>query len=100
MWNDLKSMSAIVNMLWGVLGDFNEICFAHEKWGGNPPKEYKMRIYRETMLACDLVDLSFSGHKFTWFNKRKAHPIFKRLDRVWATTNWLLQFPNALVVTP
>ena len=96
MWNNLISFSNNVHLPWLVLGDFNEVTFAHEKIGGNKPKEHKMRLYRETMDSCNLRDLGFIGSKFTWFNKRKKQPIFERLDRCWASPSWIMEFPNAI----
>lgn len=37
MWENLKEMSRTIYHPWLVLGDFNEICHAHEKIGGNKP---------------------------------------------------------------
>lgn len=97
VWNNLKITSQLVSIPWLVLGDFNEVTHAHEKIGGNRPKDYKMFKYMETMNAYNLYDLGYIGSKFTWFNKRKSQPIFERLDRCWACPNWSLNFPDAVV---
>lgn len=68
-----------------------------QKFGGKPPKEYKMRNYKNTMANCGLQDLGFIGSKYTWFNKRKSYPILERLDRAWAYDKWMFNFPDAFV---
>lgn len=93
MWRNLKSFANSVQLSWLVLGDFNEITYAHEKIGGNKPKEYKMRLYRKKMEKCNLKDLDFIENKFTWFNKRKSKSIFERLDRCWASPSGILDYP-------
>ncbi|XP_057251664.1 uncharacterized protein LOC130591770 [Beta vulgaris subsp. vulgaris] len=97
MWDNLINTSKNISMPWLVTGDFNEVIYHHEKFGGNPPKDYKMRKYKETMEICGLHDLGFIGSKYTWFNKRRSYPIFERLDRGWGCDNWALTFPNTVV---
>ena len=43
---------------------------------------------------CGLVDLGFSGHKFTWTNRRPGSAHTKqRLDRATANRVWMEKFP-------
>ncbi|KAK4707013.1 hypothetical protein R3W88_033427 [Solanum pinnatisectum] len=45
--------------------------------------------------ACGLIDLGFSGPKYTWSNKRGIHHrIWKRLDRTLVNDNWLEKMPQ------
>lgn len=97
MWENLKILRNSVHIPWLVCGDFNEICFDHEKWGGNMHPLHQMRAYKETMDFCQLLDLGYVGHKFTWFNKQKRKPIFERLDRFWACADWASMFPHNIV---
>uniref|UniRef100_A0A803MV36 RNase H type-1 domain-containing protein n=1 Tax=Chenopodium quinoa TaxID=63459 RepID=A0A803MV36_CHEQI len=97
MWDDLIALTQNITYPWLLCGDFNEICEAHKKWGGNPQPIAQMRAYKDTMNQCNLIDLGYTGHKFTWFNKRKAQPIFERLDRFWASPDWIQDYPDALV---
>lgn len=99
MWDNLIKKSHNISLPLLVIGDFNEITFNHEKVGGNQPKLCNMMAYRETMEKCNLTDLGFVGNKFTWFNKRKNRPIFERLDRCWASPDWMLQYPLAVAQT-
>ena len=40
---------------------------------------------------CELVDLGYVGHKFTWRGKRLGGVVLERLDRAFANTSWLEQ---------
>lgn len=97
IWQNLVNMSHNFSVPWLVTGDFNEDTFPHEKFGGNPPKDYKMRSYKDTMATCGLYNLGYIGSKYTWFNKGKSHPISERLNLGWACDNWTLNFPDAFV---
>lgn len=97
MWRNLEFVAASVNMPWICLGDFNEICHASEKWGNKTLKEHRMNLFKDTMRNCNLVDLDSFGNKFTWVNKRRAYPIYEKLDRIWENPDWITLYPNANV---
>lgn len=62
--------------------DFNEILINSEKSGGVDRQESGMREFRETIDACEVFYLGFSGPKFTWCNNHDNHGlIWERLDR-------------------
>uniref|UniRef100_A0A803LKW3 RNase H type-1 domain-containing protein n=1 Tax=Chenopodium quinoa TaxID=63459 RepID=A0A803LKW3_CHEQI len=97
LWGELINLAPTINLPWLVCGNFNDICFAHEKWGGNPHSVDQMRAYKDTMDMCNLLDLGYTGHKYTWFNKRRNSPIFERFDRFWATPSWIQLYQEAAV---
>lgn len=48
------------------------------------------------MSECGLIDIGFSGHPFTWTNRRYGKDfICVRLDRALANLEWNNQFPEA-----
>ena len=48
--------------------------------------------------ACGLVDIGFSGQKFTWSNKRGINnKIWKRLDRAMVNDSWLESMPQTTI---
>lgn len=48
---------------------------------------------------CQLIDLGFSGSKYTWTNKRmRGALIFERPDRIVANSEWLNIYPEAHVL--
>lgn len=54
--------------------------------------------YVDCMNCCGMLDLGFSGPKYTWTNKRGlANLIQLRLDRCWDNTSWKSLFHEANV---
>ena len=92
LWHDLETFAQHLNKPWLVLGDFNEVINQSEKLGGRPVSRMRSDLFATTMDNCELVDLGFSGPKFTWSNKRKLNPIMERLDRGWANSDWIQSF--------
>lgn len=68
-----------------MLGDFNDILSCDEKWGGNKPSNSRMFEFKNCLNACNMIDLGFSGPKFTWSNCHDVSSlIMERLDRALA----------------
>jgi hypothetical protein len=80
--------------LWLILGDFNEILFAHEKEGGNQRPVSFMEAFRDALMGCELEDLGFQGGKFTW----KRGRIKERLDKVVSNGAWVTMHPGDVVL--
>lgn len=58
-----------------------------------------MGNFREVLSDCHLSDLGYNGAHFTFSNKRKGQYESKaRLDRLVATPDWKLAFPNARIL--
>ena len=71
------------------LGDFNEIFNSDEKNGGQPKPLPPMLEFRRTLLFCGLIDLGYSGYRYTWRNGRDEEAfVEERLDRVCVTVTW------------
>ncbi|KAL0431508.1 UNVERIFIED_CONTAM: hypothetical protein Sradi_0776800 [Sesamum radiatum] len=100
VWDELNSISDLINNhKWLLIGDFNCILHPHEKIGGN---FYPTRILRfsECMNYCNLLDLGYIGHKFTWTNRQFGKSfICERLDRALANVYWCNAFPKPLLLT-
>ncbi|KAL2924062.1 hypothetical protein RDABS01_015553, partial [Bienertia sinuspersici] len=96
-WDELCLVASYVNSPWLVMGDFNEVVSQNEKFGGRPVKLNRSSAFSDCLNDCGLIDLEFSGNKFTWTNKRKKRPIMERLDRVVANASFLQTFPNCSV---
>ena len=57
-----------------------------------------MEDFRVALENCELKDLGFIGHKFTWTNRRPSSAHTKqRLDRATANEGWTEKFPTSLV---
>ncbi|CAL2255075.1 unnamed protein product [Prunus armeniaca] len=94
LWKYFDGLIKASNLPWLVLGDFNDIVSMDEKCGDNFDQGGKR--FGEWIDRNHLVDLGFSGAKFTWCNKRNAKGIiWKRLDRGLCSIDWRLLFPEA-----
>ena len=81
-----------------MLGDFNDILSCDEKWGGNRPSNSRMSKFKNYLNAYSMIDLSFSGPKFTWSNCHDVSSlIMERLDSALANPDWRILFPEATV---
>ena len=98
LWENLKLIAILHDLPWALMGDFNEVIIEGEKAGGNPIFQRRVRAILDCMNECQMMDLGFSGPKFSWTNKRELGGLIQcRLDRVWANPNWKSYFPKANV---
>lgn len=79
-----------------AFGDFNDI-MKKEKFGGNRVNFMCMHDFNNVIQNYNLLDLGFTGQKFTWSNCRKNNLILERLDHFLANPLWLAKFPQTLV---
>jgi len=83
-----------------MVGVFNDIPSAAEKFGGSAPSLNRCSMFNNMMNACGLMDLGFQGPLFTWSNKRKGlAKVQERLDRVLANSQWRMLFPEGEALT-
>lgn len=83
-----------------VIGNFNEILFAHEKMGGKQRNETLMNIFRFSMEASELHDLGHKGDIFTWCNRHTAKTFTKVLhDRALANVPWSQLYTKVWIET-
>lgn len=86
-----------MNLLWLVVGDFNEILWSDEKKGGHPRRRGLMQAFRTALLDSHLDDLGYSGVKFT-LEKVVVGGDFmhEQLDRTLASASWQAVCPNCV----
>jgi exonuclease III len=96
-WNLLQRLNAQMKVPWCCMGDFNELVRIEEKQGRHNRSDRQMQLFRDALDDCGFVDLGFTGPKFTWSNNRPGDMTWERLDRVVATSDWLLRFPSTRV---
>ncbi|KAL0283654.1 UNVERIFIED_CONTAM: hypothetical protein Sradi_7222300 [Sesamum radiatum] len=97
-WGLLRQLARQSTRPWICTRDFNEILEQHEKQGNIPRAQWQMQDFRESLIDCDLYDLGFQGHMFTWCNKCKApYTVRARLDRALGNHGWSVLFSQAVV---
>lgn len=69
-----------------------------DKFGGNPISISRALKFQECLNNCSMIDLGFSGPKFTWSNHRPLSQLIQgRIDRVFANADWNVMYPKACV---
>lgn len=82
-WKLLKRLASLFSYLWCCFGDFNKIIHLHEKNEGSDRNVYLVADFSEVVHECNLMDMGYKGHPFTWSNRRyDSQFIEERLDRV------------------
>ncbi|XP_015057525.1 uncharacterized protein LOC107003747 [Solanum pennellii] len=98
LWEKLLHHASININPWCAVGDYNVISDVEEKLGGLPYNMKKSMDFIAAIEACGLVDIGFSGHKYTWSNKRGiTYRIWKRLDRALVNDLWLEKMPQTTI---
>ena len=93
-WEMIKGLNRKFSLPWVCAEDFNEILKGHEKLGGAPKREFEMNTFRNAVDECELVDLGYTGLKFTWRGNRPSGVV---LDHALANTSWLELNPGTCV---
>ena len=87
LWENLKMLSVRHNLPWVAMWDFNDVTCEEEKYGGNGICRRRVTKYTGCMDFYNLIDLGFSGSKYTWTNKSDIYDLIQqRLDKVWANS--------------
>lgn len=98
LWSNLTKVAQLHNLPWLVLGDFNEVLCGEDKYGGRQVNINRALEFKECLDLCNLLDLGFSGLKFTWSNLRQVtNLILERIDHCFGNPSWRIAFPEALV---
>ncbi|XP_020694935.2 uncharacterized protein LOC110108584 [Dendrobium catenatum] len=88
LWEQLLQFNNVCNLPWLVGGDFNTISKPDERLGGSLPIYQSMDEFNDMILACSLMDIGYSGNRFTW---HRGH-LWQRLDSVLFNNSWVNTF--------
>lgn len=89
LWSSLMELASMLTTPWLIIGDFNDIVKASEKFGRHPPSQQKVNLFNSSLNTCGLVDLGFIGPLFTWTNNRNNGQIIRtHIDRAHTTLDW------------
>ncbi|XP_060177942.1 uncharacterized protein LOC132607882 [Lycium barbarum] len=98
LWEDMVALANQQDLPWIIGGDFNVIVSEEEKQGGLPVTFNETLDFSTCIQSCGLIDVGFTGSKFTWCNGRTEEDcIFKRLDRILVNQQVLDIMPSAAV---
>ncbi|KAG6730863.1 hypothetical protein I3842_01G100500 [Carya illinoinensis] len=99
LWSYLQDLDGGDNIPWFLGGDFNIIRPEGEKIGGVCHSSRGRDEFNRCIQDCSLVDLPYSGNRFSWCNGRLGGGrIWARLDRVLVNTGFLSSFPNSCLM--
>jgi hypothetical protein len=97
-WDTLCRLRQEWNGPWLCCGDFNEVLVQDEHYGSANRSDAQMVLFRDCLDVCNLVDLGYSGPKYTWSNQQDAQcNIRVRLDRGVANDAFTSQFEDCSV---
>jgi len=98
LWQKLLSLATEIQKPWLLAGDFNKTVSIEERNHGGAEIEQRCRQFKHWIDNTGLVDLGFSGPKFTWTRGlTQATRKEARLDRALCITAWRLYFPHGAV---
>ncbi|XP_050242023.1 uncharacterized protein LOC126690976 [Quercus robur] len=87
-----------VKLPWVIAGDFNEPLIDEDKFGGRGVNINRSLAFKDCFDRCSMVDMGFSGPRYTWSNKRDiSYLILERIDRFFMNLDWCVIYPNARV---
>jgi hypothetical protein len=85
-------------LAWLCAGDFNEILYDHEQFGGNDRGEWLMEGFCDVMSYGGFTDLGYNGLPYTWDNRREGrHNVKVCLDRAIVDDALLDMFGDSVV---
>lgn len=88
LWDNLSIVSGVQDLLWVLLGDFNEVLCSDDKFRRNPMNIRRALRFKDCLDVCGMMDLGFCGPKFTWSNLRNIRGlILKGLDHCFANVS-------------
>ncbi|KAG7551859.1 Endonuclease/exonuclease/phosphatase superfamily [Arabidopsis thaliana x Arabidopsis arenosa] len=97
LWNEITTLSddsRVAGRPWAVIGDFNQTLNPSDH--SAPPSlnlDRQTREFSASIQHASLIDLTFRGCSFTWWNKRRVNPVAKKLDRILVNDEWQSSFP-------
>ncbi|XP_030970044.1 uncharacterized protein LOC115990346 [Quercus lobata] len=98
LWNNLSNVADLHKMPWVITGDFNKPLTSADKFGGRVVSVNQALAFKDCLDKCNMVDLGFSGPRFTWTIGREIQDLIQeRIDRFFVNLDWYLIYPDARV---
>ncbi|CAN1177321.1 Putative ribonuclease H protein At1g65750, partial [Linum perenne] len=93
LWDHIRELHQRTRGPWLLCGDFNSIRTMDDKVGGAAFNSARCREFNQCADDCQLLDVDFTGPRFTWFHGQ----IRQRLDRAVCNAEWTMSFPEVVV---
>ena len=98
LWNNHTALAELHGMAWVIAGDFNEPLVENDNFGGRVVSVNRSLQFKEVLDKCNMVDLGFSGPRFTWSNGRELSALIQeRINIFFENPGWYLKFSEARV---
>lgn len=98
VWNDLVSLGPAVSGPWAMMGDFNIICYLHEKESTVPSCRESLDDFNGMVGYTNMVDLKWKAEFYRWCDNQSGDRRVKsRIDRAMANPDWCAKFIDAEV---
>ncbi|XP_078173997.1 uncharacterized protein LOC144567705 [Carex rostrata] len=88
---ELNRLAEMVNHPWIIAGDFNLLRWMTDRSTGATCFDL-MDLFNQFIRTAGLVDVPLKNRAYTWSSKRPT-PTFSKLDRVFTSPEWPLQYP-------
>ena len=89
LWSNLSKVAELHNKPWIMVDDFNEPLVNEDKFGGRGVSVNRSLAFKNCLDLCSMVDMGFSGPRYTWTNKRDINNlILERIDRFFMNPDW------------
>ncbi|KAL4290041.1 hypothetical protein GQ457_14G004340 [Hibiscus cannabinus] len=93
VWDRIRVLEHGLDLPWILGGDFNVIGSMNERQGGSVTRYGVCSRFCDFLFQSGLVDMGFSGPKFTW----RRGSLSQRLDRCLCNGAWISQFASSEV---
>uniref|UniRef100_A0A7N0TDY6 Remorin C-terminal domain-containing protein n=1 Tax=Kalanchoe fedtschenkoi TaxID=63787 RepID=A0A7N0TDY6_KALFE len=95
LWSDLSIIATSMSHPWTLLGDFNCLLHTDDRFGRSVSLNEVAEL-SHFCQRCNLSDIPYTGHKFTWSNKRDGSAsVLCKLDRILCNDLWMASFPTS-----
>ncbi|XP_031108411.1 uncharacterized protein LOC116012876 [Ipomoea triloba] len=99
-WENCSLFGNNIQGPWVILGDFNDIASTDGQWGSDTISNSSPQRFVDAFSLCGLLDMGFSGPKFTWCRSvgNKITQL-RRLDRIFWIVRVQMAFPECKAAT-
>ena len=98
LWENFIKVADLHNKPWVIAGDFNKPLLGEDKFGGRPVNISRSLLFKDCLDKCNMVDLGFSGPRYTWTNRREINNLIQeRIDRYFMNPSRCLLYSDARV---